>query len=120
MDLASRYARIGVVVALSQSLSAGAAAPLPSGPQLDLAAARNVVTVAEQYAASKGSPCAVAVVDEAGWPILVERMDGVSATVAPELASGKARTACCSNARRRTLNRLSIQCVLRRSQQDST
>ncbi len=93
MKLIGSAARIAVVAILSQSTLADAQGLLPSSPQLNLAAARKVANVAEQYAALKGWPCAVAVVDDGGWPMLIERMDGTPVVVAPELASAKARTA---------------------------
>jgi glc operon protein GlcG len=78
----------GVSKASSQAVSA-----LPLKRQLTLAAAQSVVQAAERYAAEKGWPAAISVVDDGGWPLLTERMDGAPVTVGPQLAQGKARTA---------------------------
>ncbi|NWD90500.1 heme-binding protein [Pseudomonas sp. K5002] len=47
---------------------------------------------ARKVAADKGWPCAVAIVDDGGWPILTLRMDGAPVVAGIELAQGKART----------------------------
>ena len=52
-----------------------------------------VVAAAESEAARIHLAGVVAVVDDGGWPILVERMDHAAYLASVELAPGKARTA---------------------------
>jgi len=59
---------------------------------LDLGLARTLVKAAEQAATAKGWPCAIVVVDDGGWPILGERMNGAPVVAGIQLAEGKART----------------------------
>ena len=60
---------------------------------LTLAAARKMVAAAEGEAERHHLAGVVAVVDDGGWPILIERMDHAAYTASVELAPGKARTA---------------------------
>jgi glc operon protein GlcG len=65
---------------------------------LTLEIARKVVAAAEAEAARNHLVGVVAVVDDGGWPILIERMDQAAYLAAAylasvELAPGKARTA---------------------------
>jgi len=55
--------------------------------------ARKIVATAETEAARNHLAGVVAVVDDGGWPILIERMDHAAYTASVELAPGKARTA---------------------------
>src|SRR6266404_375068 len=76
------------------SLAAGSAsAQLAEKKVITLAAARKVVAAAEAEAARNHLAGVVAVVDDGGWPILIERMDHAAYTASVELAPGKARTA---------------------------
>lgn len=59
---------------------------------LDLGTAQQLLKAAQETAAAKGWPCAVAIVDDGGWPILTARMDGAPVVAGIELAQGKART----------------------------
>lgn len=59
---------------------------------LSLATAQQIAAHARKVAADKGWPCAVAIVDDGGWPILTLRMDGAPVVAGIELAQGKART----------------------------
>ena len=59
---------------------------------LSLATAQQIAARARKVAADKGWPCAVAIVDDGGWPILTLRMDGAPVVAGIELAQGKART----------------------------
>ncbi|OWP68255.1 heme-binding protein [Pseudomonas sp. K2I15] len=59
---------------------------------LNLAVAQQVAATARQVATDKGWPCALAIVDDGGWPILTIRMDGAPVVAGIELAQGKART----------------------------
>jgi len=60
---------------------------------LTLAAARKMVAAAEAAAEREHLAGVVAVVDDGGWPILIERMDHAAYVASVELAPGKARTA---------------------------
>src|SRR5882672_2622771 len=60
---------------------------------LTLAIARKIVAAAEAEAARNHLAGVVAVVDDGGWPILIERMDHAAYIASVELAPGKARTA---------------------------
>jgi glc operon protein GlcG len=70
-----------------------AAAQLADKKVLTLAAARKMVAAAEAEAERNHWPGAIAVVDDGGWPILIERMDHAALLAGVELAPGKARTA---------------------------
>jgi glc operon protein GlcG len=80
---------IGVVVLLGHS----AAAQLLEKKALTLEAARKMVAAAEAEAERNHLRAVVAVVDDGGWPILIERMDNSAYTASVELAPAKARTA---------------------------
>jgi glc operon protein GlcG len=93
MRFPSRTARGGALVAML-----AAASPVPvSGQTIDkkvlsLAAARRVAAAAQDAAKAKGVDVVVVVVDDAGFVLLLERMDGAQvASVA--VGIGKARTA---------------------------
>jgi glc operon protein GlcG len=60
---------------------------------LTLEAARKMVTAAEADAERQHLRGVIAVCDEGGWPILIERMDNAAFIASAELAPGKARTA---------------------------
>jgi glc operon protein GlcG len=60
---------------------------------LTLAAARKIVAAAVSEAERNNWPGVIAVVDDGGWPILLERMDHAALLAGVELAPGKARTA---------------------------
>jgi glc operon protein GlcG len=74
-------------------LTQDAAAQFMEKKVLTLAAARKMVAAAEAEAERHHLAGVVAVVDDAGWPILVERMDHAAYVASVELAPGKARTA---------------------------
>jgi glc operon protein GlcG len=80
---------LGAVVLLAQS----AAAQLAAKKMLTLEAARKMVAAAEAEAERHNLRGVIAVVDDGGWPILVERMDNAAFIASVELAPGKARTA---------------------------
>jgi glc operon protein GlcG len=77
-------------VALLQSASAG---PFGEKKVLTLEIARKIVAAAEEEASRNRLAGVVAVVDDGGWPILIERMDHAAYLASVELAPGKARTA---------------------------
>jgi glc operon protein GlcG len=60
---------------------------------LTLEIARTMVAAAEAEAERSHLAGVVAVVDDGGWPILIERMDHAAYLASVELAPGKARTA---------------------------
>ncbi len=61
-------------------------------PVLDLASAMHLMDVARTYAAAHKWPCAIAIVDDGGWPLSTLRMDGAPVVSGTDLAQGKART----------------------------
>src|ERR1700677_4787399 len=88
-------------IAMTCGLLFGAAVLLPSAAAaqfsekkvLTLEIARKVVAAAELEATRNHLAGVVAVVDDGGWPILIERMDHAAYLASVELAPGKARTA---------------------------
>ena len=82
--------------ATAQEPAAGAGArpiPLLQKKVLGLEAARTMVAAAIREAERNHWRGVVAVVDDGGWLILLERMDHAAMTASVELAVGKARTA---------------------------
>jgi glc operon protein GlcG len=84
-----------LVAALSfAALTTGSAtAQLADKKVITLAAARKMVAAAEAEAERNHWAGVIAVVDDGGWPILIERMDHAALLAGVELAPGKARTA---------------------------
>src|SRR5271155_1136259 len=88
-----------IAVACSLVLAAVALAPPATAAQfsekkvLTLEIARKIVATAESEAERRHLAGVVAVVDDGGWPILIERMDHAAYLASVELAPGKARTA---------------------------
>jgi glc operon protein GlcG len=82
-----------IAVAAFVSGHSARAVELPTRPMLTLEAARTVAAAAEAKAKSEGWPCVISVVDDAGLPILLERMNDAAVLAGVELAPGKARTA---------------------------
>jgi glc operon protein GlcG len=75
-------------------VSAGTArAQLAEKQVITLAAAPKMVAAAEAEAERNYWAGVIAVVDDGGWPILIERMDHAALLAGVELAPGKARTA---------------------------
>lgn len=86
---------VGAVVVMSAwavPVSAAAVA-LPMQPVLTLQAATQVVAAAQAKAQAEGWPCVISVVDAAGQPVMLVRMDNASVPAGVDLAPGKARTA---------------------------
>jgi glc operon protein GlcG len=77
---------LGIVVPNAQ-------AQLMEKKVLTLAAARKMVAAAEAFAEHEHLRGVIAICDDGGWPILIERMDDSAYTASVELAPGKARTA---------------------------
>lgn len=80
-------------VAAAAIVTPAFALELPTRPVLTLEAARAVAASAEAKASSEGWPCVISVVDDAGSPILLTRMDNAAVPAGVELAPGKAKTA---------------------------
>jgi glc operon protein GlcG len=70
-----------------------AQAQLPQKKVLTLEAARRVVAAAEVEAQRNNAPAVLAIVDDGGWFILLERMDHAPMLASVEIAPGKARAA---------------------------
>jgi glc operon protein GlcG len=87
--------------AIACSLALGAVVLLGPGGQvqllekkaLSLEAARKMVAAAEAEAERNHWRGVIAIVDDGGWLILLERMDHAAMTASVELAAGKARSA---------------------------
>jgi glc operon protein GlcG len=75
------------------SLRGAMAAELPTHHVLTLEAARQVIAAAEAEAQRQGWPCVIAVVDDGGHLIALERMDASPMLASVDLAPAKARTA---------------------------
>lgn len=84
-----------LAIALSSLLAANvaAAATLPTQPVLTLAAAQQVLQAAQAKAQAENWPCVISVVDAAGLPVALVRMDNAAVPAGVEIAPGKARTA---------------------------
>jgi uncharacterized protein GlcG (DUF336 family) len=77
---------------LVAAAAAQAGEPLPTKPYLTLAAARRVAAAAEADAARRGLGVVVAVVDEGGALLVLERLDAAQ-VASVDVAIAKARTA---------------------------
>jgi glc operon protein GlcG len=84
---------VGFLYAAVTLLPPVAAAVFAQKKVLTLEIARKIVAAAEAEAARHHLAGVVAVVDDGGWPILIERMDHAAYLASVELAPGKARTA---------------------------
>lgn len=84
-----------LALALSSLLAANVAtaATLPTQPVLTLAAAQQVLQAAQAKAQAENWPCVISVVDAAGLPVALVRMDNAAVPAGVEIAPGKARTA---------------------------
>ncbi|OLY72968.1 glcG protein [Pseudomonas sp. ATCC PTA-122608] len=80
------------LAALPSAMAAEPKATIAHKAILTLATAQQIAAQARKAAAEKGWPCALAIVDDGGWPILTTRMDGAPVVAGIELAQGKART----------------------------
>ena len=94
-SMSGTVSRISVLAGtvLSVMTTGAWAADVPVKPYLTLDMARAVVAAAEAKASAEGWPGVIAVVDAAGLPILIERMDHAAVLAGVDLAPGKARTA---------------------------
>ncbi|WP_330565950.1 heme-binding protein [Pseudomonas yamanorum] len=83
---------LATLATLPSAMAAEPLATIAHKAILTLATAQQIATQARKVAADKGWPCALAIVDDGGWPILTTRMDGAPVVAGIELAQGKART----------------------------
>jgi glc operon protein GlcG len=83
----------GIALGLSLLTAASAFAQLAEKKVITLAAAHKIMAAAEAEAERNHWAAVIAVVDDGGWPILIERMDHAAVLAGVELAPGKARTA---------------------------
>jgi glc operon protein GlcG len=83
----------GIALGAIALLQAAAAGPFGEKKVLTLEIAQKIVTAAESEATRNRLAGVVAVVDDGGWPILIERMDHAAYLASVKLAPGKARTA---------------------------
>jgi glc operon protein GlcG len=88
-----RSMAFGLALGVLALLTHHATAQLLDKKVLTLAAARKMVAAAELEAERNRLAGVVAVVDDGGWPIRIERMDHSAYVASVELAPGKARTA---------------------------
>lgn len=86
--------RISVAVLAAAAFATPALSlDLPTRAVLTLDAAQTVAAAAEAKASAEGWPCVISIVDDAGSPILLVRMDNALLPAGVDLAPGKARTA---------------------------
>jgi hypothetical protein len=113
-----------LILAVSLGIGAlcveSAAAQLAEKKVITLAAARKMVAAAEAEAERNHWAGAIAVVDDGGWPILIERMDHAALTAGVELAPGKARTAALFKSRARISKMRSTMVALRPSRRPAS
>lgn len=84
---------LGIALGMAVLTATNASAQLAQKKVITLAAARKMVAAAEAEAEHNHWAGVIAVVDDGGWPILIERMDHAALLAGVELAPGKARTA---------------------------
>jgi glc operon protein GlcG len=94
MRVLSSFAGVACLAAVA---TAGAPAPVAEAQTLDkkvlsLAGARKVAAAAQEAARAKGKDVVIVVVDDAGYVLLLERMDGAQ-VASVNVGIGKARTA---------------------------
>ncbi len=82
-----------IAVSTTVLITDTALAQLAEKKVLTLEAARRMVSAAEAAAERHHLRGVIAICDDGGWPILVERMDNSAYTASVELAPAKARTA---------------------------
>jgi glc operon protein GlcG len=96
MKATTRSAVAGLVILMGSAASPAwsqAQDQLPQKKVLTLEAARRVAAAAEVEAQRNNAPAVLAVVDDSGWLILLERMDNAPMLASVEIAPGKARAA---------------------------
>jgi glc operon protein GlcG len=84
---------LGLALLCSGALMGSGSAQGPQKRVLTLEEARRVIAAAQMEAQRNGVPGVVAVVDDGGWLIALERMDNAPMLASVELAPAKARAA---------------------------
>ena len=84
--------RVSLAVAVAAALSIPAFAQTFDKKVLSLAAARKIAAAAQEAAKAKGVDVVIVLVDDAGYILLLERMDGAQ-VASVNVGIGKARTA---------------------------
>jgi glc operon protein GlcG len=89
-----RFVRKGVVLlfVVAVGLTVSAADTVTAKPELALQGARQVFAAAEEKAVAENARVVIAIVDTAGYPILLQRLDGTQ-VASVNVAIDKARTA---------------------------
>jgi len=87
-----RFITSAALVMLLAVSAAGQTAKLPVKPVLTLAVAKKIAAAAEAEATKRGSTVVIAIVDDAGHLLLLERLDDTQ-VASVEVGIGKARTA---------------------------
>ncbi len=85
-------AQLALAIAAPPLAASAEEASLPTKPYLNLAAARKIAAAAEADAERRGLGVVVAVVDDAGHLLVLERLDAAQ-VASVDVAIGKARTA---------------------------
>ncbi len=88
----STMKRLSVALAMVAAVAASLSAELPTKPVLTLGAAKKIAAAAEAEANKRGATVVIAVVDDGGHLILLERLDDTQ-VASVEVGIGKARTA---------------------------
>jgi glc operon protein GlcG len=84
--------RFGIILAIALTSFANVWAELPTKKVLTLGVAKRLVAAAEAEARKRGATVVIAVVDDGGQLILLERLDNTQ-VASVEVGIGKARTA---------------------------
>ena len=88
-----KFLIFGLALGFASLATGSATAQLAEKKVITLSAARKMVAAAEAEAERNHCAGVIAVVDDGGWLILMERMDHAALLAGVELAPGKARTA---------------------------
>jgi glc operon protein GlcG len=84
---------LALLTVAAVAVGAAAPPPLPTKPELNLEVAMRVIDAAKAEATHRNAPCVIAIVDDGGWLIALQRMDHSPMLASVELAPGKARAA---------------------------
>ncbi|MCI0402812.1 MAG: heme-binding protein [Acidobacteria bacterium] len=87
-----RFLTTAAMAAILAVSASGQTAKLPVKPVLTLSVAKKIAAAAEAEATKRGSTVVIAIVDDAGHLILLERLDDTQ-VASVEVGIGKARTA---------------------------
>lgn len=87
-----KFTRVLIALLLLVMVSANAFADLPTKKVLTLEVAKKIAEAAEAEAKKRGSTVVIVVVDDAGYPLVLHRLDDTQ-VASVEVGIGKARTA---------------------------